>query len=98
MVPFLMRNNTPVRVEYRVEDEGLQWGLRVALRRRDAVANGVQDGFNADAGLARSVDDVLRLAADEVYYLVGHFLRHGVREVDFIENRDDFQVGPDGEV
>ena len=87
-----------VGVENRVENQGLQRCFRVAFGGRNALADGVQNGFDANAGLARGVDNVFRLAADQVHDLVGHFLRHGVRQVDLVEHRNDFQVVPDGQV
>ena len=87
-----------VGVEYRVENQGLQRRFGVALGGGHALADGIQDFLDADAGLARGVDDVVGVAADEVHDFVGHLLRHGVRQVDFVEHRNDFQVGPNGEV
>ena len=46
-------NDAAERVEHRVEDQGLQRGLRVALGRRDAVNDGIEDCFDALSGAGR---------------------------------------------
>ena len=87
-----MRHHTLVRVEIRIERQGLQRPLPRRLRRRYACHDRLQDFVNANAflgaarngGFARYRQNVLKL-------LLG--LRHvRVREVNLVDDRDDFEV------
>ena len=87
-----------VAVEHRVEDQRLQRCLGVALRRRDAVDDGVQNLRHAHARLAAGAQYLLALAAQQLDYLVLHHLGHGRVEVALIDDRYDGQVVLDGHV
>src|SRR5690606_5265054 len=73
----------------------LQGRLRIALRRRQAVDDGLQHVGNADAGLGRDRDGLAGVDADHVLDLGLHAL--GVRggQVDLVEHGDKLVVGVD---
>ena len=85
-------------VEHRVEDQRLQRGVLVALRRRYAPHDGLQHLFHAEPRLARGQQDILVLAADQVDHLVFHLVDHGRIHVDLVQHGDDLQVVPHGQV
>ena len=89
---FKVGNDTTERVEHRVEDECLQGCLFVACRMRYALNHSVQDVLDTFTRLARSTDNVLRIAANEVDYFVLHLIRHGRRHVYLVDNRNNLQV------
>ena len=84
--------------EHRVEDQRLQRGVLVALRRRYAPHDGLQHLFHAEPRLARGQQDILVLAADQVDHLVFHLVDHGRIHIDLVQHGDDFQVVPHGQV
>ena len=86
------------RVEHGVEDQGLQGSLLVAHGMGYAVHDGIQYLLHALAGLAAGPDDVLRVTADEVYYLVLHLVGHGAGHVDLVDHGYDLQVVVDGHI
>ena len=51
-------NNPTERVEYRVEDQGLEGCILVTFRVGDALYNGIQDILHSLARLSGSPDDV----------------------------------------
>jgi len=51
-------DNAPEGIEYRVKDQGLQRGLRIAGRSGDAFDDGIQDVLDAFARLAAGSDDL----------------------------------------
>ena len=81
-----------------VEDHGAGRGLGVAVRGRDGLDDPVEQLGHALAGLARDLEDVVDVAADEGGDLLGVLLRLGGGQVDLVEDRDDGQVPLDGHV
>ncbi len=86
------------RVENRVEDQGLEWGLRVALRRGDLLHYGIQDRGDAFSGACGNLEHILRVAADQFADLVGDEFHLGRLHVYLVEHRDDFKPVVDGHV
>ena len=86
------------RVEHRVEDQRLQRSLLVAHGVRYALDDGIQDILYALARLSRCTQNVLRVAAYQVYYLVLHLVRHGAGHVNLVDDGNDFQVVVDGQI
>ena len=66
--------------------------LRIGQRRWNAGDDGFQHFLNADSLLGGRQNDFLALAADQVADCFGDFLRLGVRQVDLVDDRNDFQV------
>ena len=90
--------HSPERIEHRVEDQGLERSLRVALRSRETIHDGIQDCRYALAGLRTAQQDILPVAAYQVHYLVAHHVHHGRVHVYLVEHRDNLQVVVDGQV
>ena len=91
-------DDTAERVEHRVEDEGLERSVRISLRSRNPLHDSVENLLYALAGLSRSKEHLLRLAAQKVYYLVSHDIDHSRVNVDLVEHRNDLEVVLDSEI
>ena len=91
-------DDTAERVEYRVENERLQRSLLVAHWVRNLLNNSVQYLFNAFAGLTRSTDNILAIAANQVDNLIFHLIGHGAGHINLIDYRDNLQVMVDGHI
>ena len=85
-------------VEHRVENQRLQRGVLVALRRRYAVDDGLEHLLDSHARLARRQENILILASQQVDDLVLHLVNHGRIHVDFVQHGDDFEVVAHGQV
>ena len=59
--------------------------------RRDALDDRGEDLVDADAGLTRGEDGVLRGDGEDVFDLAAGFLRAGAREVDLVDDWDDLE-------
>ena len=79
-------------VEHRIEDQGLERGLRITLRRRNSVDYRVENRGHPLSGARRDLEHLLRLAAQQVAHLVGHDLHLGGIHVYLVQNRDDLQT------
>ena len=79
-------NNTAEGVEHRVENQGLQWSLGVALWRRNAFHYGIEHFLNSKSGLSACSKHLLALAAQKVHYLVFHLIGVCTVEVHFVEH------------
>ena len=86
------------RVEHRVENQGLQRGLRVTFRGWYTLHDGPQDILHADAGFSACPYYLLTFASEQVYNLVFHLVGICALKVNFVDYRDDFKVGIDGHV
>ena len=80
----------------RVEDQRLQRGLGVALGRREALADGVEQLVDTDAGLGAGHDAVCRVQAQHVFDLLGTLVGLSAGKIDLVDDRDQFEVGVDG--
>ncbi len=88
----------PVSVIDRVEDQRPGRGRGVALRRGDLLDDRVQQRLDALAGLGRDPQHLARVAADDGRQLLGVALGLGRGQVDFVQDRDDLEVGVDRQV
>ena len=79
-------------VEHRVEDQRLQRGVHVALRRRHTLHDGFEHLLDALSRLARGEQNLLLAAADQVDHLVLHLVDHGRIHVDLVQHGNDLQV------
>ena len=86
-------DNSPVGVVHRVEDERSRRGIRVPVRRRDLLDDGVEELFHAFAGLGGDSEDFAGVGADDLGDLLRVALRLRGGEVDLVEHRDDPEVG-----
>ena len=87
-----MRDRALVRVKVRVEDQSAKRRIVLARGRRDALDDGVEDLLNAHARLRRSQDRLRRVEADRLLDLLLDALRIGARQVDLVDDRDDFEI------
>ena len=69
---------------------GLPWG------GGEAFADGVEQFFDAHAGLGRGHDAVRGVQAQHVFDLLGPLVGLGAGQVDFIDDGDEFQIRVDG--
>ena len=91
-------DDAAVGVVDRVEDQRPGGRVRVAVRLRDQVDDGVEQFFHALAGLRGDLEHLARVAADDRGQLFRVALGLGGREVDLVQHRDDLEVGVDGQV
>ena len=84
------------RVEDRVEDKGLERGLRVPFGAGHLVHDGIQHRLYALARPGRYPQDFLRVAAQQVAHLVLDHLRLGAVHVNLVEHGDNLQSMVDG--
>ena len=91
-------DDAPEGIEHGVEDERLEWGRGVALRRRDTFDDGVENVRYAFARARRSADDLLTLAAQEVDDLVLHLVGHRIGHVALVDDGNDLQIVVDGHI
>ena len=81
-----------VGVEEGIEDQRAVLRVIGPAGRRDALDDRGEDLVDADAGLARGEDGVLRGDGEDVLDLAAGFFRPGAREVDLIDDRDDLEA------
>ena len=80
------------RIEHRVENQRLQRSLRIALRSRNTLDNGSEHLFDALSGLARSGQNAVGIAPEQVDDLVLHLVDHRSVHVDLIQHRNNLQI------
>ena len=76
-----------------IDQQRLQRGVAVALRRRQPVHDGFQHVVDAEAGLGRDHHRVGGVDADHVLDLLLDLVGFGGRQVDLVEHRHDLVVG-----
>ena len=89
-------DHAPVLVVHGVEDEGLEGGVGVALRGRDAGHRRVEQLGHALAGLGADAQDRGLVDAEDLLDLVLDPLGVGRRQVDLVDRGHDLEVGLDG--
>ena len=91
-------HHADVVVEPGVDDEGLELGVRIALRRRNVAYDALEDVVDAHAGLGRAGNRVRRVDADHVLDFLGG--RIGVRalKVHLVEDGEHGHAEVDGGV
>ena len=85
-------------IEHGVEDERLEWGRGIALWRRDALNDGIENIMHAFARARRCANDLLALAAKEVDNLVFYLVGHRIGHVALVDDGNDLQIVIDGHI
>ncbi len=98
VLDFEVGYNSAERVEYRVEDEGLERCLRVSLRCGDFLDYGIQNRSHPLSGTGGHLEHILRLAADQIADLVRNEFHLSRLHVYLVEHRDDLKSVVDGHV
>ncbi len=75
-----------------VEDQALDRRVGIALGRRHALDDRLEDLGDAGAVLGRCEQDFLARHGQDVLQLLDHHVDLGRRQVDLVEDRDDRQV------
>jgi len=91
-------DDAAIRVEPRIEDQGLQVVLRLTFRRWNPFDDRLQHLWNAGAGLRAYGQGVGRI---QTYRAFDHFFRAndiGARQVDLVDDGHDFQAVIDRQV
>ena len=91
-------DDAAVGVEPGVEDEGLEGGFGVALRGREEVDDGLEDGGDVEAGLGGDGDRVVGREADGLFNHLLGALDVGGGEIDLVDDGDDLEAVGDGEI
>ena len=91
------RDDTTVGIEVRIEDEGLERCVGVALRRRDALDDGLEQVMHADTRLARGEYRLVGGNRETLLDLGTHALGVGGGQVDLVDDGNDLEVGVHGE-
>ena len=86
------RDDAPVLIEVRVEDEGPQRCLGIALGGRDEVDDGLQEVVDALTGLARDEHRVICRDRKLLLYLFLDLVGMGRGQVDLVDGRHNVQV------
>ena len=87
-----------VRIVVRIEDQPTKGTLPISLRRRDALHDGLENLRHAGSELGRAQQRFLAGQADNLLDLTNRLIRIGVREIDFVDDRDDAQIVLEGQV
>ena len=82
-------DDAAVGVVMRIEDQGAQRLRRIAVRRRYAVDDGLENLVRPHPQLGRGEDDLIPRDPGYVGDLFGHHLRLSRVEVDLVDDRDD---------
>ena len=85
-------NDSTEGVEYRVENQRLQWSRLIPNGMRNALYYRLQNIFHTHAGLSRSTDNVFPLAAQQIDDFILHFFGHCTGHITFVHDRNDFQI------
>ena len=91
-------HDAAVLVVVGVEDERPQRCLRVTLRRRDPLHDGVEEVGDPLPGLGGDAEDIVGGDPEHLLYLAGVGFGLGRRQVDLVEGGHDLEVVLDGEV
>ena len=91
-------DHAAVGVEPGVENERLEPVVGRSLGRRDALHDGFEDLGDAQPGLGADEDGVGGIEADGVFDHLFGARDVGARQVDLVDDRDDFESVIDGEV
>ncbi len=88
-------DHAPVVVVLAVEDERPQRGFGVPFGSGNALDDGFDALFDADAGLGADAEGVGGVQPDDVLDFLAHLVDARDGEVDLIDDGDDFEVGLD---
>jgi hypothetical protein len=91
-------DDAPVRVEPRIEQQGLERGAGVTRRRRQPVHDGLERLVNAGSRLGTRKDRAVGVEPDDVLDLPLALVGLRARQVDLVDHRHDFEVVVDRQV
>ena len=91
-------DHAAVLVELGVEDERPRRRVEVALRRRDAAHDRLEQLLHPLAGLGGDPDRLLGVVAEQLVDLAGHALGLGAGQVDLVQRGDQLEAAVDGQV
>ena len=91
-------DDAAVGVEPGIEDEDAQGRFGVTFGLGDEVDDGFENFLDTDAVFGGGEDGSTGVEADELFDLLADAFGLGGGEVDFVDNRDDFEVMVEGEV
>ena len=91
-------NHAAVWIKPGIENQGAQWRIDIAARVRNLLDDGLQNFVDADALLGAAQNGFGGVDPDNVLNLLADALGLGGREVDLVDDRDDFEVVVQGEV
>src|SRR5208283_2505092 len=77
-------NDSPVGVEYRIEDKGLQWGVRVSRRSWDLMDDVVHYPVNAYSHFCAGFYDFIMITSQQVNDLVLHLFHHRIVHINLV--------------
>ena len=86
-------DNAEVAVVPRVDQHRFEVCIFIALGCGQIVDDGFEGLVDASTGFGRGLDGVFRLDPDDVFDLFGDPCTIGGRQVDLVQDRDDFVVG-----
>lgn len=87
-----VRHDTAVRVVHRVEDHGARGSVLDTDRGGHLGDDLVEQRLDTQPGLGGDLENVRRVAANEIGKLLGELLGLGGRQVDLVEHRNDLQI------
>ena len=85
-------NDSPERIEYRVENQALQRSFRITFRSRNTFYNCVQYIFHAFSRLSTGTQNITPVTTQQVDDFIFNFFRHGTRQINLIQNRNNLQI------
>src|SRR6185437_6106044 len=94
----IIDDDTPERIENAVEDQRLEGSIRVTFWRGYARYDRFEDLRHPRAGTRAGQQDVFGFTPDKLDDLVPDLLDHRSVHVYLVDDRDDLQVVPDGQV
>ncbi|MND80258.1 hypothetical protein D3C80_720260 [compost metagenome] len=85
-------NYAQVVIEPGVDDQGLQWRIRIALRPRDIAHQAFEHFRHANTGFGGTTHRVGRVDAYDIFNFLRGAVRIGSRQVNFVQYRHHFQI------
>ena len=79
-------DDSPVRIEPRIEDQRAQRGVDGSPRRRHQVDNGLQDVMDPDSLLGAAENGVASVQADDGFDLFADAFGLGGRKIDLVDH------------
>ena len=93
-----VKHHALVGIKLGVKHQSLQGCLAVAFGSRNALYNGLQHILNTQARLGTAQHCVAGINADNVLDFLLHMLGVGAGQINFIDNRDNFQIVVQGQI
>ena len=79
-------------IKNRVENQSLWSSLCITNRMRNALNNSLKNILYTFTCLTRCTDNFRTITTEKFYYLVFNFVRHGIRHVYLVDNRNNLKV------